>query len=245
MDTFFPNHTCLVCNGEINKFVRPLLCDKCAKILPRHERICDKCGGEISLHAVVCDRCISHVKQDKDWYFDRARSTFEYKSPVVELVLRLKYNAEGDIARFVASLLADAIKEYDIKADIIIPVPLAPKRFKERGYNQAGLIAEELSKIIKVPVTDNFVYRVKHTAAQKQMTLKERQDNLLGAFEIRPPYSAVKGKRILLVDDVLTTCATVNECARVIRRAKPESIEVLTIASVSQKLLVKQPSGSV
>jgi len=148
-------------------------------------------------------------------------------------VLRLKYNSEGDVAKFVAPLLAEAVKKYDIKADVIISVPLAGKRQKQRGYNQAGLIAAELSKLIGVPVVDDFIVRIKHTKAQKKMTLKERQENIHGAFEIRPPYAVVAGKRALLIDDVFTTGTTVNECARVMKKAKPKSVEVLTIASVS------------
>ena len=185
------------------------------------------------MHSFVCDKC-----PKRKWHFTRARSVFCYSDSAVELVLKLKYNSEGDVAKFVAPLLAEAVKEYDIKADVIIPVPLAPKRAQERGYNQAGLIAAELSKIIEVPVVDGFLVRVKHTKAQKKMTLKERQENLKGAFEIKPPYSTIKGKRVLLVDDVLTTGTTVDECARVLKRAKPKSVEVLTIASVGREKLV-------
>lgn len=235
-DILFPTYSCLVCRTEINKSKHGFICDACEKKLPRHEKICDKCGSEVSAYAFVCDRCQNHVKNAKtDWYFDKARSAFSYEKPVIELVLRLKYNAEGDIAKFAAPMLADAVVKYNIVADLIIPVPLAPKRFKERGYNQSELIATKLSKITGIPVNNNFLVRVKHTEAQKKMTPKERQENLHDAFEIRPPYSAVKGKRILLIDDVLTTGITVNECARMIRHAHPESIEVLTVASVRQK----------
>lgn len=244
-DTMFPNYSCLVCKGEINKSESPLICDACVKKLPRHENICDKCGCEVSMLAVVCDRCQEHIKEGAGWHFERARSAFSYENPVIELVLRLKYNAEGDVAKFVAPWIAKAVNEYDIKTDLIIPVPLAPKRFKERGYNQSALIARELSKIIGVPVIDNFVFRTKYTTAQKKMTLKERQENLHGAFEIRPPFATVKGKRVLLIDDVLTTGSTADECARTIKRAKPESVEVLTVASVAQKPVANQTKNRV
>lgn len=237
-DILFPNHSCLVCRTEINKSKIGFICDACEQNLPRHEKICDKCGSEVSMHAFVCDRCHHYVKTDKhDWHFNKARSAFSYEKPVIELVLRLKYNAEGDIAKFAAPLLAETAAKYGITADLIIPVPLAPKRLKERGYNQSELIATELSKIINVPIISNFLVRIKHTEAQKKMSPGERQENLHGAFEIHAPYSVVKGKRILLIDDVLTTGATVNECARIIRRAKPKSVEVLTIASVCTKNL--------
>jgi len=189
------------------------------------------------MYAFVCDRCklprptgTPSKSKGNRWNFLRARSAFSYEDPITNLVLRLKYNAEGDIAKFVAPFLAEVVKE----VDVLIPVPLAPKRFKERGYNQADLITIELSMLINVPVVDSFLIRVKHTNAQKKMSLKERKENLHNAFKICPPYSAVKGKRVLLIDDVFTTGSTVDECARVMKKAKPKSIEVLTIASVSQ-----------
>lgn len=256
-DILFPTYSCLVCRTEINKSKHVFICDACEKKLPRHEKICDKCGSEVSVYAFVCDRCQTGASvalpaqtqkpalspasdtfrgsKNIRWHFDKARSAFSYEKPIIELVLRLKYNAEGDIAKFAAPMLAEAVVKYNIVADLIIPVPLASKRFKERGYNQSELIATKLSKITGIPVNNSFLVRVKHTEAQKKMTPKERQENLHDAFEIRPPYSVVKGKRILLIDDVLTTGATVNECARMIRCAHPESIEVLTVASVRQK----------
>jgi len=178
---------------------------------------------------LVCDRC-----PYSKWNFTRARAALAYDGLVTGLVLRLKYNSEGDVARFVAPLLAEAVKEHNIKADVIVAVPLAPKRAKERGFNQAGLIARELSKLIEVPVVEDFVVRVRDTKAQKKMTLEERRENLHGAFEIRPPYSVIKGKCVLLVDDVFTTGSTVDECSRVMKKAKPKSIEVLTVASVGK-----------
>jgi len=229
LDEIFPNHTCLVCSGEVNQSGHPFACDGCAAGLPRHEKICDKCGCGVGVHMVACDRC-----QNTKWNFSRARSALAYKDSVTGLVLRLKYNSEGDVARFVAPLLAEAVKKYKMEADVIVPVPLAMKRRKERGYNQADLIAEELSKLINVPVVDDFIIRTKDTKAQKKMTLEQRQENIHGAFEIKPPYSKIKNKRVLLIDDVFTTGTTVDECARVMKKGKPKSVEVLTIASVGQ-----------
>ena len=234
-DIVFPNHTCLVCKAEINTSARPLLCDICDAKLPRSQKICDKCGCGVSEHAFVCDRCKPSKGEKGKWNFSRARSVFCYRDCVTELVMRLKYNAEGDVAKFIAPFLEELCIKHNMQADVIIPVPLASKREKQRGYNQAKLIANELSKILQVPVLDNILVRVKHTEAQKKMTPKEREENLRGAFEIKPPYSAIKGKRVLLVDDVFTTGATANECARILNRAKPKSIEVVTIAGVAQE----------
>jgi ComF family protein len=213
------------------------MCDECFKNLPFHEKVCDKCGCEISKYEFVCDRCKNN---QKIWNFKKALSAFSYESPIVELVLDIKYGSIGDVAKITAPILAAVMQYFKIHADVLIPVPLAPKRLKERGYNQALLIAKELSKIIHVPVVDDFLIRTRYTAAQKKMTLKERQENLRGAFEIKPPYSVIKGKRVLIIDDVFTTGTTVNDCARVMKKCKPKSIEVLTVAGVSQKVTAEQ-----
>jgi ComF family protein len=181
----------------------------------------------------VCDRCKPKKETDK-WHFNRARSVFEYKSPVVEMVLALKYNAIGDVAKFVVPLMVAAVARYGMGVDVVLPVPLSPKRAKQRGYNQAELIANGVAGALGVPMVDNFLVRAKNTTPHKKMTYKQRCENLHGAFEIVPPYSTIKGKRVLLIDDVFTTGATVDECARVLKKAKPKSIEVLTVAGVSQ-----------
>jgi ComF family protein len=188
----------------------------------------------------VCDRCIGKKNKPKsknktDWHFARARSAFSYEGAVVDLVLRLKYGVEGDVARFAAPYLAEVVRASEIVADIIIPVPLSPKRAKERGYNQAEVLAQEVAKLLGVEVAENAMIRVRETAAQKKMTVAERLENLRGAFEVTPEGRAtLKGKRVLLVDDVLTTGVTADECARILAKAKAKSVEVLTLASVKQ-----------
>jgi ComF family protein len=172
--------------------------------------------------ATVCDNC-----KKVDYHFDAAKSAFIYEEPVVGLVLRLKYNAEADVASMVLPFLVDALPA--AAPDIIVPVPLTPKRAKQRGYNQALLLANGLSKKLEIPVAEPLA-RVKETVAQKNMTLKQRQENLSNAFEVRDK-SQVKGKCVLLVDDVLTTGTTASECAKVLKRAGAKKVFVLTIAT--------------
>jgi len=244
LETFFPVFACLVCRTEINagQDETPYLCGACDDVLMVHTRVCDKCGRSVGLHAFVCDRCngkknkrgVAKDKSKHDWYFTRARSAFSYDGAVVDLILRLKYGAEGDVARFVAPHLASVVRTHKMAADLIVPVPLAPKRARERGYNQAAVLAAELAKLLGTEVLSGILTRTRETAAQKKMTLLERQENLRNAFTVTTPARlAIKGKRILLVDDVITTGATADECARTLKKAGAKSVEVLTVASVA------------
>ena len=197
IETVFPNHTCLMCKAEINKAASLYICSACVENLPRAKELFG------------------------------AQAPFIYKSPVVELVLRFKYNAEGDIVKLFAPFMAEVWKG---EADIIVPVPLSKERLKSRGYNQALLLARELSGFSEVPVCEALV-RVKKTVPQKNMTQKERQANLKNAFKVTEKKS-VSDKRVLLVDDVYTTGATAAECERVLLNAGAVSVQVLTAARV-------------
>jgi len=113
-------------------------------------------------------------------------------------------------------------------ADLLAPVPLHPKRIKKRGFNQSLLLARAFPG---APVAREAVVRTRHTAPQVGLNPKQRQDNVKGAFAVTDP-ALVKGKHVLLVDDLYTTGATVKECARVLRRAGARRVEVLTVARV-------------
>lgn len=229
LDFLFPNHSCLVCRTEINLSGNFLICDSCASSLPVAEHTCKKCGQRVGMHDNICDRC-----KKAEWHFDKAASAFAYEGEVVTLVLRLKYNAEGDIAAAAAPFMVREIVNKEIEADIIIPVPLTVKRFKSRGYNQAELIAKEISVLLKLPVETSALVRVKQTEKQQDMTAKKRAENLKDAFSITDK-SLVKDKRVLLVDDVFTTGATVNECARMLKKAGAEKVYVITVANTELK----------
>lgn len=230
LDFLFPNHTCLVCKTELNGNSNPLICDTCFAALPVAKKVCRKCGGSITVGANVCNRC----KGGSNWKFTLARSPFIYAEPIVALIMRLKYNGEGDIAKAMAPHMTRIVEQNNITADIIVPVPLAKKRMKQRGYNQALLLAREVSKFTNIPVDDSLLVRVKQTVAQKEMTLTQRQANLKNVFEVTNKLF-VKGKSILLVDDVFTTGTTANECAKVLKKAGATSVAVVTVANVTYK----------
>ena len=114
-------------------------------------------------------------------------------------------------------------------ADLIVPVPLHPKRLRWRGFNQSLLLARQVSRLYEVPVDAFVLCRDRETAPQTQLTEDERRKNVRGAFAVRPVKS-LKGKSLLLVDDVYTSGATVNECSRVLIRGGAKEVYVLTLA---------------
>ncbi len=140
----------------------------------------------------------------------------------------LKYEQRFDLVRAFARALADEAARLDT-FDVIMPVPLHPKRLRSRGYNQAALIARSLSKEIGVACDLEALMRMRDPGPQVGRELAERLSAVKGIFAVRT-HRAVKAARVLIVDDVLTTGATVNECARVLTKAGAARVDVLTVA---------------
>ncbi len=161
--------------------------------------------------------------------FARARAAALYDGPVAAAVKRLKFGRQMAYLPLMQSWLkAPACRELAAVAELLVPVPLHPRRLKARGFNQALLLAQAFDE---APVARDALVRVRHTVPQVKLNPKERRDNVKGAFAVPNP-ARVKGKSILLVDDLFTTGATVKECARVLRRAGARRVEVLTVARV-------------
>ena len=226
LDFCFPNYTCLICGGELNA--------------PKNPYFCDQCAGELVVNTEPLSLRGSKEKQ----YFNRAHAAFIYGGEAASLVMRLKYNSETDIAEalspyMVAVAIHNKLATDKQKPDFIMPVPLSVKRLRKRGYNQALVLARELCVHLKtagieIPVAEDILTRTKATEVQKHMTIEERAKNIKGAFAIvsTTQTDALKGKRILLVDDVFTSGSTANECAKVLRAAGAARVDVLTIAAV-------------
>jgi ComF family protein len=166
--------------------------------------------------------------------FDRARAVTRYDDIARKLVQRLKYNDRLELAEAMGSMMARAGAELTADADAIVPVPLHLFRFWRRQFNQATLLARVVAEQADVPLEPSLLERRKPTASQVGLTRAERAENVTGAFrvpkDLRPQ---VEGRRILLVDDVLTTGATANAAATILLRAKARAVDVLTFARVA------------
>ncbi len=190
---------------------------------------CRSCGHPFEADpgpAAVCGICAGKPRQ-----FGRARAVLRYDDASKPLVLGFKHADKTALAPHFARWMARAGADLLAEADLIVPVPLHRWRLFHRRYNQAALLAGALSRSSGVPWAAEALLRVRRTRPQGTMGRLQRHRNVQGAFTINDP-SSLAGRRVLLVDDVLTTGATIDECARILLRGGARSVDVLTFARV-------------
>jgi ComF family protein len=175
--------------------------------------------------ADYCDRC-----QNENYNFDLARAPFEYAGEVVHIVHRLKYGGARYLAETFAQFMADTYFEQKLEADFVTFIPMYHKKEKNRGYNQAELIAKSVAEIIGLPLIPTLE-RVKQTTNFAKMNRSQRAEAVKGVYALSVDKSELKGKRVLLIDDVFTTGATVNECSALLKSAKCNKVSILTFAT--------------
>ncbi len=190
---------------------------------------CERCGlpfdGELT-GPFRCANC-----HDIRLYFRSARSAVVAKTLVLDVIHRYKYHGSLWFEPFLAGLLEQAALPW-LKMghwDTLIPVPLHPTKRRERGFNQAGRLAMAFGKVSGLPVNENALERVESTQTQTRLNQAERMANVRHAFRCRPG-GRVKGRRIILIDDVMTTGSTTNACARELLRAGAAEVCVWTVA---------------
>ena len=214
-DTLVPSHgtLCLPCWQGIGFITEPC---------------CAKCGYPFDFamgSETYCADCLQDLPS-----FSRARSAFRYNDASRQLVLRLKFQDQTLLARIYGPWLASAGRELIENSDVIVPVPLHYWRFVQRRYNQSALLAQSLSKQCGLTALVDGMRRTRHTMPQADLARKDRLENVKGAFAVTPRYGpAIKGKSVLLVDDVMTSRATVDECAKALLKAGALSVNVLTL----------------
>jgi ComF family protein len=170
--------------------------------------------------------------------FQRARAVALYDDTARALVHRLKYGDRLELARALGGMMARAGAEVIAEADVIVPVPLHALRLWRRRFNQAMALASVVSRAVAVPCDPFLLARVKRTRPQVGLTRAQRQENLQGAFRVPADAKArLKGRRVLLVDDVLTTGSTANAAARALLRGGAANVDVLSFARVAQEVV--------
>lgn len=215
--------TCYFC-GTLNKTPICQACQK--KIVYIKEPRCKKCGKPIRYaEKEYCEDC-----QKRQFYFEQGRSIWLHKEPVTWSVYQFKYHNRRVFAEFYAKelwrLYGKKLKDWGIEA--IIPVPLHWRRKRDRGFNQAELVARKLGKYARIPVHTRAVMRVRYTKRQKELNDKERKKNLKGAFRVSKGWKKVS--KVLLIDDIYTTGNTIDEIARELKANGVEKIWFLTIS---------------
>ncbi|NIM03425.1 ComF family protein [bacterium] len=210
-------------------FFFPLQCVICGRLLAadNKERICGDCWSRI----IYLNRPI-----DIKLSLERIWSVAVYEGVLKELIHQFKYKERKYLASPLGKLLVDFVDEYlkEERFDYIVPIPLEKARQKKRGYNQAELLARVLGEAMNKPILTDLVERRKKTKPQFGLNREERFENLSGAFEIsktgEEDIPTIAGKKILLLDDLTTTGATLDECARALRTAGVSEIYALVLA---------------
>jgi ComF family protein len=227
------------------QFFLPPQCPCCEKFLEEGQQgFCSKCLSEIhwiespycsvcgipfiskEVESHPCGACVTHRK-----YFTMARALGTYEGSLQEAIHHWKYEGKTNLTPFFAEWLAEGLKRYwePDSLDLLIPVPLHTQRLRERGFNQALVLVKELSRRTGIPYRKTTLQKKKPTVPQVNLSGAERGKGLRGAFHVIGKEELV-GKSALLVDDVYTTGATVNECSRVLRRGGAKRVDVLTLA---------------
>ena len=217
---------CIFCGEELNQNAINECCAVCLSALPFITSACARCGNPIlDDESGICFDCTKN-----NYEFVSAKSIFIYRDSVAQLIHRIKYNGELSLIPSISKFLIGELNKSNLFPDYITNVPMFKAKEKERGFNQSSLICKEISNTTQIPFIE-LCEKIKETPSQASLSFKERKQNLIGAFAVKPECkNLVKNKTILVVDDVFTTGSTTNEICTMLERAKAKACYVLTIA---------------
>ena len=229
----------------------PALCVSCSQLITRHNLLCPRCWSGLSLITPpYCERLgiplpayegtethISMQALANPPLFLRARAAAHYGGIIRRLIVRFKFEDKHEPLPLFIKLMREAGRPLLTDADMLVPVPLHRLRLLQRRFNQSALLAKGLSRATGVPASVTALKRTKRTKAQVGLAHEARQHNVADAFGVSGSgRGAVAGKRVLLIDDVMTTGATANACAAALLDAGARSVDVLAIALVAHGL---------
>jgi ComF family protein len=215
---------CLLCGLKPNGAARASadLCVACADDLPHIGQYCRHCGLPLPVTG-LCGLC-----QVRPPPYSRCISPLLYQAPVSHLVAHFKYSGRLAYGRLLSGVLLQRLREEaELGADLIVPVPLHWRRRWTRGFNQAEIIADEISRALRLPLQTRDLIRVRPTPPQQSLSAVERRKNLRAAFAVKRAFT---GRDIALVDDVVTTGATVSEISQLLLSAGANSVQVWCLA---------------
>jgi competence protein ComFC len=233
-DIIFPPQ-CLACSEIINRQANQFFCSPCqGKISFINDNFCPICGVPFlssPAESHICGDCL--IKKP---YYDKARAVAGFETVILDAIHKFKYGRSISTGSSLSSFMANfSFPNFDFSEySLLIPVPLHIKRLRDRGFNQSLLLARAIGKKHKLPVNFSLLKRSKFTLTQTGLNKAEREINIKGAFVVADRKKAA-GENIILIDDVFTTGATINECARVLLKAGAQKVAVLTLSRVTQK----------
>jgi competence protein ComFC len=246
VSVFFPAG-CRICDKLLVYASRVPICEECLDAFegPPGKK-CETCGQGLLWMTVregeplVCRTC-----QQKTYAFERARSYGIYEGSLVSAIILLKWERMEPLGEWFAGRLAEMVRQEAglLAADLVVPVPLHRDRERQRGYNQAGLISKPLARKLGLPHKAVLLMRTRPRPEKQVLSLEERWESVRGAFATRPG-SQVDNKRVLLVDDVMTTGATLDACAKALLESGAKSVIGLTVARAARNPLPAPDGGN-
>lgn len=228
---------CLLCGYALKA---KLVCDGCKLDLPwiqHHQYRCKQCALALESAADYCGHCLKQPPA-----FSYSVIPFSYQYPLNILIQRFKYRRKLESGKLLGTLFAQYLLECAHtypewrQPDLLMPTPMHWTRRWHRGFNQADVLSHYLAEAIGIPLNSNIIQRVKRTPAQKELTRSERQKNLRSAFYLSPQsQNLIQNKSIALVDDVVTTTATMRELSKLLLQAGAKEIQVWALARTMDK----------
>lgn len=231
LEGLFPSNIyCLSCGSIIDQSRPYALCDHCMPLF--HwvgDHTCRQCGKLLS-ETYASDFC--YDCRTYDHTFDQGFTCTQYGMYERELMMDYKYRGKAYIGKKLGDILFDRISLEHVEADYIVPVPIHKKRLRQRGYNQAALMAKRLAEQMKVTCAQNLLERTRYTSAMRGLSAFERQENLKEVFAVSEAscYN-IEEKKILLVDDIYTTGSTMDACSTVLKEAGVRQVFALSFAA--------------
>ncbi|MBT9613043.1 MAG: ComF family protein [Burkholderiales bacterium] len=207
---------CLLCAAPSGA---QMLCPACHASLPHIAHACPRCAAPSV--GQVCGECLKHPPA-----FDRTRAALEYAFPTDKLIQALKYGGQLALAKLLGELLTEAVADQP-RPETILPMPLHPARLKMRGFNQALEIAKVIAKQRNIPLAPGLAQRIADTTPQASLPIGARHTNVKGAFACNKD---LRGQSIAVVDDVMTSGATLHELAKILKRAGAAQVDVWVVA---------------
>lgn len=198
------------------------ICHYCLARLPFNFHACRYCAAPLAVAGDICGRCLVSPP-----LFTRTLAPFHYAPPIDRLISRLKYRGKLQGARILGALLAEFVRGRSELPELIIPMPLHPRRLRKRGFNQATELARVTGRALGVPLERHCCRRTRATGQQTQLARRERQANVRGAFSMQ---RSLPVKHVAIVDDVMTTGSTAAELARVLLASGTERVDLWVAA---------------
>lgn len=210
---------------SILNLIYPPSCGICGKL--NQNFLCSKCEKQLQKQA----KFEVEKKSNDQNYFQEHLYIFPYQGMIRQILIDYKFNDKSYLYQSIVNFLLKNKNFFSIlkSYDTIIPVPISPKRKKQRGYNQSELITREIAKRTELDWQKNCLFKTKNIVEQSKLTKEQRQENIQGAYQIGN-LELLANKQILLIDDIYTTGSTVKECCKMLQQANPKKIGVLTIA---------------